>query len=201
MKKIFLAALAGVTAMAASGQIIRSDASERTFAPVKPAAPVVKSWNHSGLFVNTGIGLLTGDADADFAWEAGWGYRWHIAAGVSWEVFRIGMNVGVSNFSETFDLRFTSGLRYDTPRFGFIGDRSFYATFCLGYGGLIGADAGGDGGFVYEVGAGIKLTRKCSVGLFYQGDREDSYYYDYRSGSDCDLKWGMLGVKIEYQFR
>lgn len=204
MKKILLACLIAGTSLCGSAQIIRSTSSERTL-KVKTEEPVVKSWNHSGLFLNTGIGVLTGDADTDFAWEFGWGYRWHITSGISWEVFRLGFDTGVSHFKDMFNLRFTTGVRYDTPRFDFLKGKSLYANFNLGYGIRPMADES-EGGFVYEIGAGIKLNRKCSVGLFYQGNK-DSYEYSYyipRYGweyEDVDLNWGMFGIKIEYQFR
>ncbi len=201
MKKILLACLIAGTSLCGSAQIIRSTSSERTIA-VKAEEPAIKSWNHSGLFINTGIGVLTGDADTDFAWEFGWGYRWHITSGISWEIFRLGFNVGVSNFTDTWDLRFTTGVRYDTPRFDFLKGRSLYAHFNLGYGGRPLADESDGGGFVWEIGAGIKLNRKCSVGLFYQADKDSyEYYVPYYGYDDVNFNWGMFGVKIEYQFR
>lgn len=206
MKKLLIACMVACTALTSSAQIIRSTTSERTIA-VKPDAPVVKSWNHSGLFVNTGIGVLCGsDIDSDFAWEFGWGYRWHIASGVSWEVLRLGFNTGVSHFEDMFDLRITTGLRYDTPRFDFLNQRSLFVNFCFGYGGRVAADDS-DGGFVYEIGAGIKLTRKCSLSLIWQGNTDswEVYYPGSRYTSShyetYDTNWGMFGVKIEWQFR
>lgn len=197
MKKLLIAATLVLTSLSGYAQIIRSTTSEVSLAP-KPVAE--KTWNHSGFLVETGIGLLTGDADTDFAWEVGWGYRWHIIEGFSWEIFKIGFNAGVSHFSDTFCLRFTTGLRYDTPRFDFLKDRSMYVNFNAGYG-VRTSDYAGDGGFAWELGAGVKLTRKCSVGLFYQADSDKYTYSDYGYDDSVTANWGMVGVRIEYQFR
>lgn len=202
MKKFMMACLIACTALGASAQIIRSTTSEHTL--VAKPQPTEKSWNHSGLFVNTGIGVLTGDADTDFAWEVGWGYRWHIGAGISWEVFRLGFNTGVSHFKETINMRFTTGIRYDTPRFDFLRNRSLFANFCLGYGGRPGAENAGRGGFAWELGAGLKFTRNCSVSLFYQGNSDkdiEIYIGNYYGYENFDFNWGMVGLKFEYQFR
>lgn len=203
MKKFLIACMIACTALSGSAQIIRSTTSERTI-KVKPEAPKVLSWNHSGCFVNTGIGLLAGDAPSDFAWELGWGYRWHIGSGVSWEVFRFGFNTGVSHFKDLFDLRITTGLRYDSPRIAGLGERSIYANFCFGYGGRVSPpdEICSYGGFVYEIGLGVKLTRKCSLGLIWQGNN-DNFDVDLPMGGyvSGDASWGMFGVKIEWQFR
>lgn len=193
MKKLLIAAICGVLSLSASAQTIKSVSTERTIT-VKQEAPKVESWNHSGWFINTGIGVLAGDVDTDFAWEFGTGYRWHIASGISWEIFRLGFNTGVSNFTEIFDLRFTSGLRYDTPRFDFLKGKSLYANFVCGYGYVPEFEAGG---FVYEIGVGAKLSRHCSLGLVWQGNAMNWEYYDGWYDYDVTSKWGMFGIKIE----
>lgn len=200
MKKLLMACLVACTAFGTSAQIIRSTTSEQTLV-TKQTVPTEKSWNHSGLFINTGVGVLTGDADTDFAWELGWGYRWHVASGISWEVFRLGFNAGVSDFKETLNLRITTGLRYDTPRFDFLGNRSLFANFCLGYGGRPAAEYTGSGGFAWELGVGFKFNRKCSVSLIYQANSDNDIDIDDYYGYEYDLSWGMVGFKFEYQFR
>lgn len=196
MKKFLIAAICGVLSLGASAQIIRSTSSERTVT-VKQEAPKVESWNHSGWFFDTGIGVLVGDVDTDFAWEFGMGYRWHISSGFSWEILRMGFNTGVSNFTDIFDLRFTTGLRYDTPRFDFLKGRSLYADFVCGYGLVPEFE---EGGFVYEIGLGAKLTRNFSLGLVWQGNTMSWEYYDWGYYYDVSSKWGMFGVKVEYLF-
>ena len=94
MKKIILVAICAIMSLGASAQIIRSTTSERTI--IKKETPKkVESWNHSGFFFDTGIGVVAGDLDPDFGWEFGMGYRWHIASGISWEIARLGYNTGV----------------------------------------------------------------------------------------------------------
>lgn len=197
MKKIIIATFMAFISLGMSAQIIRSTTNERT---VKIETPT-NDWNHSGFFVNAGPGFLTGDADSEFAVEAGWGYRWHISNGISWEVLRLGMDAAVSDFTETMNLRLTTGVRYDSPRIQALGNRSLYGGVFLGYGNRVASDYSGDGGFAYEIGAGVKLTRRLSLGLFYQGNSDKDCEFDYGGGGYGDLKWGMFGVKIEYQFR
>lgn len=199
MKKIFIVCLLACIGLSGSAQIIKSTTSERT---MTKKTVNNDSWHHSGLFVNTGIGVLSGDVESDLGWEFGWGYRWHIASGFSWEVFRIGFNTGVSHFKDTFDLRFTTGFRYDTERFNFLGDRSMFANVCFGYGTLPLCEYDGcdiEGGFQYEIGLGIKLNRRTSLSLFWQGDSNKLSYWKWE-GSDS-YSWGLFGAKIEYQFR
>lgn len=194
MKKLLIAAICGVLSLGASAQIIRSTSSERIVTVKKETQkPVSESWNHSGWFFNTGIGVLAGDLDTDFAWEVGTGYRLHIASGISWEVFRFGFNTGVSNFADILDMRFTTGIRYDTPRIKVLGNRPIYANFVCGYGFVPELE---EGGFVYEIGLGAKLSKHCSLGLIWQGNNatwEDDWY-------EYSADWGMFGAKIEYQF-
>lgn len=196
MKRIILATLAVFATLCGSAQIIRSTTSEQTLVRQEVKE---KSWNHSGLLVETGIGLLSGDADSDFAWEFGWGYRWHISSGFSWEVFKLGFNVAPASFKETWDLGVTTGLRYDSPRIASLGDRSVFGNFSFGYGGTVLQDSS-EGGFKYEVGVGVKMTRNLSLSLFYQGNNDSYDYSDYGDYS-WDASWGMFGLKIEWQFR
>lgn len=197
MKKIILVAICAIMSLGASAQIIKSETSERTIVKVETPKKV-ESWNHSGFFFNTGIGVITGDCDTDFGWEFGMGYRWHIASGISWEILRLGFNTGVSNFEELINIRLTTGIRYDSPRLDFMKGKSLYATFVCGGG--VNPEYESTG-FVYEVGAGVKLTRNCSVGLFWHGNptleewEYDDYGYDYG-----DANYGMFGAKIEWLF-
>lgn len=200
MKRIILATLAVFATLCGSAQIIRSTTSEQTLVRQEVKE---KSWNHSGLLVETGIGLLSGDADSDFAWEFGWGYCWHISSGFSWEVFKATFNVAPASFKETWDLGVTTGLRYDSPRIASLGDRSVFGNFSFGYGGTFLNeldDADVCAGLKYEVGVGVKMTRNLSLSLFYQGDNVSYEFYNHNDYT-VDASWGMFGLKIEWQFR
>lgn len=207
MKKIILAVICVIVSLSAVADdrngIQRSYSEESFFIPTpKPE----RSWHHSGLFFNAGVGVLAGGeyCDPGLGYEIGWGYRWHIGAGVSWEVFRLGANMDLLNFVNTCNFRLTTGVRYDTPRFDFMKKMSMYANFVCGAGYVPEQE---QGGFVYEIGAGVKLMRRFSVGLVWQNNPKIKYYYtDYDFDNewrelDVPLNWGMFGVKIEYQFR
>lgn len=207
MKKIIVLALVAVASITASAQMVRSTTEEKWFTPTEQPKPVVKSWNHSGCFVNTGIGGSFNSHDFDhlsgFGWELGWGYRWHIGYGVSWEVFKLGINVVNFDFSDALTASITTGIRYDSPRIAALGNRSIYGNFNIGYGIL--SDEDSDGGCAYEVGVGFKLTRKLSLGLVYQSYncdyRIEKYGYGWSWHRDVTLNHGMFGVKVEWQFR
>lgn len=203
----------------------------QTVAPAtsaKPAKPAKKdvlkvkvpSWNHSGITAKVGIGGFTVSEDGfdgKAAYDIDLGYRWHIWKGISWQIFKVGFN---SSFEDRHNmtLRFTSGVRYDTPRFGWMKNRSFFVNCDLGYGFCPKVwkpsdnwDVDANGGFTYEIGAGVKLSRKLSVGVFYQhmNDTRDETYSYYNSYNhhwyydhyyDRHVKWGVFGAKLEYQF-
>lgn len=202
MKKLFFLLIVSIIAFNAPAQIIRSTTSEVKKVHIEKPKPE-KSWNHSGLFIDAGIGVLTGDF-SDFGIRVDWGYRWHIAGGFSWEVFRLEYCAGVSDFKTTSEINATTGFRYDSMRIPALANKSLYASINLGYGGLLSGEEDyydiTSGGFTYDIGIGIKLNRKTSVGLFYQGLKNkaetwSSPYWEF------DINWGMVGAKIEYQFR
>ncbi len=187
MKKLLIAAICGVLSLGASAQIIRSTSSERIVTVKESPKPVNESWNHSGFFFNTGIGIMNDYWDETVAgWEFGLGYRWHISSGFSWEVIKLGFSTGLDYF-EGISARFTTGFRYDTPRIEALGKRPIYAS--VGLGANVLADEG-IGGLAYEIGAGMKITRGFSVGLFWQGATLTDYYNTS----------GMFGIKAEYLF-
>lgn len=151
--------------------------------------------NHSGMFVNPAIGLQTGDCDDDFAVSLQLGYRWHIASGFNWNIFEAGANTGVSNFTDMLDLRFLSGFRYNSPEI--VAGRSLYVDVAFGYNYLTKIK---EGGFAYEVGAGVNLNRLVSLGLVWEGSTA-SYSVGYgRYSADVDAKWGTVGIRLGLNF-
>ncbi len=148
--------------------------------------------NHSGFVTDITAGVLTGDLDTDFALGVKLGYRWNIYDGLSWDVVSIGASTGVSNFVEAMNLRFLTGFRYNTP-VDLIG-KSLYANFGLGY--CLSTDDTEWGGFAYEVGAGVNLTRKVSLGIVWEGSTwsaEDDYW-------KYTGKFGVIGLRLGLNF-
>ncbi len=147
--------------------------------------------NHSGLFLNPTVGLQTGDVEDDFGLSLQLGYRWHIGSGFNWNVLSVGANTGVSNFTDMLDLRFLSGVRYNSPEI--LAGKSLYADVAFGYNYLTEME---EGGFAYEVGVGVNLNRSVSLGLVWEGSKvsyEDGWY-------DFSAKWGIVGIRLGLNF-
>lgn len=148
--------------------------------------------NHSGVFADVTAGVLTGDMDTDFALGLKLGYRWNIYDGLSWDVVSIGASTGVSNFAEAMNLRFLTGFRYNTP-VDLIG-KSLYVNFGLGY--CLSTDDTDWGGFAYEIGVGVNLTRTISLGLAWEGSK---WSYEYE-GWKFSGNFGIIGAKLGINF-
>lgn len=144
--------------------------------------------NHSGVFVNPAIGLQCGDVEDDFGIAVNLGYRWHIGSGFNWDVISFGVNTGVSNFTEMLDMRFLSGFRYNTPEI--LAGKSLYLNCAFGYHFL--TDNTDISGFAWEVGGGVNITRKISLGIVYEASK---YSDDYWSA-----KWGIVGLRLGLNF-
>lgn len=151
-----------------------------------------ESWNHSGAFTELVLGGVVGDMDGDFGVGVNLGYRLHIWNGICWDVLKVGINGGVSHLSDTLDMRFISGLRYNTP--AVVGGKSLYLNCAFGYHFL--TDNTDLDGFAYEVGAGVNLNPNFSMGITWEASQAetDGYYSDY------DYNWGIIGLKLAYQF-
>ncbi|MDE7472492.1 MAG: hypothetical protein K2M68_02790 [Muribaculaceae bacterium] len=151
--------------------------------------------NHSGFFLNPAIGLVTGDCEDDFGVSLQLGYRWHIASGFNWDIVKVGANTGVSNFTEMLDLRFLSGFRYNSHEI--LAGHSMYADVAFGYNFLTDVS---EGGFAYEVGVGVNLTRTLSLGLVWEGSNVSYDDWFYGRYTEVSAKWGTLGVRLGINF-
>ena len=158
MKKLFVLAVCSILALGASAQIIRTTSSEFITATV-PDAPKVENWHHSGIFIDAGIGAMADRWDnLNFGFDVGLGYRWHIAKGWSWEIFRLGVEVGAPYISDTFAALLTTGFRYESKKFKHGG---LYVSGNFGM-----AIPTQFPGAAWDFGLGMKVTRNSSVGLF-----------------------------------
>lgn len=191
MKKLFVAFALICSAFAVSAQ----RAGDATAWNDKQADD--SEFNHSGIFLNPGIGVVTGDCDTGFGFSFNMGYRWHIASGFSWDIVKVGINTDVINFTDMLDARFMSGFRYNTPVL--FSDKGLYVDFAVGYQFMTRDTA--LGGVAYEVGAGFNLTRTVSLGLVWEGSSvSDEFYTPYYGWSDVKYSWGMFGVRLGLNF-
>ena len=157
-------------------------------------------WSHSGFFGEVVLGGQVGDVDGDFGVGFNLGYRWHIWNGLCWDVLNAGLNAGVSHFTETLDARFLSGIRYNTPQF--VAGKSLYINCAFGYHFL--TDETDIDGFAYEIGAGVNLNPHLSLGITWEANNS-SEEYSYQVGrywytDKVDYNWGIIGLKLAYQF-
>lgn len=148
--------------------------------------------DHSGLFANPTIGLMTGDVDNDLGIDLTIGYRWNFTEGFSWDIVKVGANTGVSNFTENMTLRFLSGLRYNSPEI--IWDKSLYADVALGY--CVLTDVTDLNGFAYEIGGGFNLTPHISLGLVWEGNCPTFDFY----GDTYKVNYGTIGLRLGLNF-
>lgn len=154
-------------------------------------------WNHSSMFVETHLGAVVGDVSSTgFGWGVGLGFRLHLIDGLCWDVVKVGMNTDVLNFVDMLDVRFLSGLRYNSPRF--IADKSLYLNFALGY--HLFTECTTYSGFAYEVGGGINLSRNLSMGITWEASHTTAEEYFFGDYYDVKLNWGTVGLKLAYQF-
>lgn len=161
---------------------------------------VESDFNHSGFILNPTIGVMTGDVETGFGIGVDLGYRWHISSGFNWDIITAGISTNSAEFSDNLNVRLLSGFRYNSP--AIFGDKGLYANLGLGYQ-LMTSDTD-LGGFAYEVGVGINLTRIVSLGLVWEGNTA-STSYSYKSGrnwyeEDVNYHWGMFGVRLGLNF-
>lgn len=109
--------------------------------------------------IELGIGG-TGDLSVDL------GIRWQMTLheNIAWDVITLKAVADVeNNFSESITPELMTGIRLISPDFAGL---TAYANGRLGYAYNIDAD---DGGFAYELGAGINVTRNIYLGYVYNG--------------------------------
>lgn len=152
--------------------------------------------NHSGIFLNPTIGLLTGDLDKDLGIDLTVGYRFHIVNGFNWDIAKIGISTGVSDAQGNLTLRFLSGLRYNSP--AMFGGKSLYADCAFGYSFM--TEEPDLGGFAYEVGAGINLSRKVSLGIVWEGNNPRYSWADNYYEYTLKANYGTVGFRLGLNF-
>lgn len=144
------------------------------------------NWNHSGLFVEGGLGIFTGSnyhIENVLGVEINAGYRLHLTKGLCWDVAKVGSNLYChSDIGRYSTGRIMTGLLYNTPRI--LAGKSLYVDALMGYQFCLGETY--FDGFAYEFGLGVKLTRNISVGVTYE------------AATDCEI--GYAGLRFSYQF-
>lgn len=176
MKKILFVLLAALMCVGANAQLVTST----TVSKQKKAA------SNSGMFLEVGVGKMGSDWEGDgVSMDLGLGYRWGFSQYVAWDVLKVKAMAELGHFSESITPQFLTGIRGTSPEL-FAGMTAF-ASFGLGYGREIDLE---DGGFAYEIQAGLNVTRKFSVG----------FVYDNQKLSDWDANMSFAGLRLGIRF-
>lgn len=156
-----------------------------------------ENYTHSGIFADVSAGLFNDSYGNDFGIGLKAGYRYHIYEGICWDVASIGANTCIGWHGEEFNLRFLSGIHYDLPKN--ILTKSLYANLDLGY--CLSTYDTSCGGFAYDIGLGINLTRLISLGLVWEGSL---WRQEYTIADGLRLKFkenfGTIGIQFGLNF-
>ena len=162
-------------------------------------APEVKNfdWNHSGLFVEIGLGAACGDINTDLGLSIGLGYRYNLGHGFLWDIAKVAYYVPTVTsdmFGDGSSMRFLSGIRYQSQPV--ICNRPLYGTFSAGYQMNV-SDFDYWHGLAYELGVGILFSRSCSLGLVWEGDVA---HFNFGPFGSQNMNFGIFGLKLGLQF-
>lgn len=171
MKKFLFLAICAMVSMTVSAQLVTSS---RVSVEEKP----------SNIWLDFGVGAYTGDV-SDTGLGVDLGLRWNkmFTESIGWDIFKIKAQTDISNFTELLALQATTGARYVSPVL--FGNSSAFGAVGLGYGYFTDIE---DGGFVWEVSAGINVSPRFLVGV------------SYNSSSVGDATLGYVSLRLGYNF-
>lgn len=178
MKKLFLVALMAVFTSSAFAQLITSN---RT----------VYNKSHN-VWVDFGVGTYTGDwNNTGVGLDLGFRYTKMFTDNIGWDIVKFSVQTDTKNFSNALYLQGKTGLRVVSPVV--FGESKIYANFAGGYGRYFGDIK--EGGFAWEIGAGLNVTPRFAVGINYNSC---NYKIDvYRVGKET-VKVGLLSLRVAY---
>lgn len=195
MKKILVLALTAMFAMASQAQIVSSRSTGIT---------KVKTEKSHNFWIEGGVGTFSGDWN-DTGAGIDLGFRWTkmFSENIGWDIIKAGAMTDTNNFGDALNVQFKTGLRLVSPVM--FGESTLYGAVSAGYG-LFTEEA--ESAFVWEVGAGINVTPRFSVGVAYNAQnltREVEYgyyngYYYTHDKEKFDIKGGYLSLKLAYAF-
>lgn len=155
MKKIYAILLCAMFAVAAQAQIVSSRSSRITYSEGDPI-----------FHIDLGLGVYTGDVE-DTGMAVDLGLRWTkmFTPYIGWDIFKFSAQSDVSNFNELLCLQAKTGVRGVTPVL--FGDKgTVFGNVGLGYGYYTDPE---EGGFAWEIGAGVNFNSRIALSLVYNG--------------------------------
>lgn len=178
MKKYLLFMLVAFICSSMSAQLVTSTTITRT----------KKQVSNSGMFFEVGVGALGGDVEGDgVSLDLGLGYRKGFNQYVAWDILKLKALAEVSNLGETITPQLMTGIRGTSPVL--FGNATAFGSFNGGYGYVIDAE---EGGFAYEIQAGLNITPKFYVAFVY--DNQGLSIEDY------DINFSFTGARLGIRF-
>ena len=151
MKKFFLLAVFTLMCMGSYAQLVTSN------------RVTVEKKKASALWLDFGIGAFSGDV-ADTGLGVDLGLRWNksFTENIGWDIIKVKAQSDTKNFSELMTVQAMTGVRGTTPVL--FGNSTVFGAAGLGYGYMTDVE---EGGFCWEVSAGVNLTPRFLVGVAY----------------------------------
>lgn len=178
MKKYLLLVLMAFVTCSMSAQLVTSTTVSKT----------KKQVSNSGMFFEVGIGALGGDVEGDgVSLDLGLGYRKGFNQYVAWDILKVKAMAEVSNLGETITPQLMTGIRGTSP--ALFANVTAFGSFSGGYGYVIDAE---EGGFAYEIQAGLNITPKFYVAFVY--DNQGLSIEDY------DINFSFTGARLGIRF-
>ncbi len=184
MKKFFIFVFMTMFTLASQAQIVSSQSSRITRE---------KGVYNPAIWVDFGLGTYTGDPE-DTGLGLDLGFRWNhmFTENIGWDILKISAQTDTKSFGESLNVQAKTGIRGVSPVL--FGNSSLYANFAGGYGYYTDIE---EGGFVWEIGAGVNVTSRFSVGINYNSA---NYSIEVPRYGDQDVKVGLLSLRLSYGF-
>lgn len=177
MKKIILLAVMMLMTASAYAQLVTSTR------VVKHAGE-----NKNEFSINLTAGGFTGDAhDTGFGLELGLKYAYRFHPNFAWDVIKVATIADTKHFQDNLQIQALTGVRGITPVL--FGNSTAYLNLAGGYGYYTHIE---EGGFAWEVGAGLNVTPKFAVGVEFNSTRLS---FDHGSSNI-----GFVGARLGYTF-
>lgn len=151
MKKIMLVAMMAVMTLTASAQLITSN---RT----------VRGERAHNLWLDFGGGFGTEDGAKGADLNLGLRFNKMFHENVGWDILRVSARTNTEDIDGAICAEALTGVRGESPVL--FGNSKAYVNVAVGF--IYNFDVSKEG-FAYEIGAGLKLTRRFNIGIAYNG--------------------------------
>jgi len=181
MKKFFVLTLLSLVCMVSNAQLVKGTSYYKEKSP-------------SHIWIDLGVGGTSGDWEDGAVLNLGLRYNMPFSDNFSWDIIKVNLQSNTEEIGDCLTLQALTGLRGTTPvLFGSNG--SIYANAALGYGYMFDPS---EGGFTWEIGAGVNITSRFAIGIVYGSQSIDMGEYEgYDSGS---ANLGHISGRLSFTF-